>query len=944
MSSSSEDESSVVAPVDPDVPEFNVIPRRLWEGRTVSLHNGSGVRIAEGLLRNPRSSAILGSSRPLGDSQVVVQVSTTFVHVEAPDEWRYSFKPWPIQQVFLDGVSLFHHSQRDIFNVWMMERNRPLGGSIRSYDNSLRNTPSLVSRNAELLMTAESINAVASNTCCSQNCVQHYPREKIRILRTRMYDKTSVQFKNHIKLDVHRQFHRNGAGRKVVTLEGIDVCPFAWMRICGVSLSTFYRKAQDAAAGYAAQHHGNTGLRKPRSHTVVATASLGAILDRHADHMPHKSRVLPSGEKVVAKVLPASWKWKDQIPLLDEHLADCGLPPVSPSNLSKIRRVSFPQYYAKKAGDNFARCSTCERYQEQKKLTQPGTQASLLWAKKLQVHIDSAFAHRDLYYLNRFRSKSSPQEVLTIMHDKMDHSKTASPVFSHKTKHLDGLMKLPLAVTGMLAHGHVDQHYAHYGLDLYSHDANYTVGSFAKLLRDLEAPPKSSSRELFPESSYHPLYSAVLQGAEMCLDPLGPAPDILVLGRRLPPILNVQMDNAVGDNKNRYVFCFWSLLIAKRIFREIYVNFMLVGHTHDDIDALFGRWSMVLRRESFPTIPLLMKSFMKNETIPTIPHFIQEVPDFKNFIRDWIADGSEALQGHTKAHQFKFFLDSNGCPVMKYKIFCHDEDWLPKGGEGSGIKLWKEDLDGRSLWPRGEPNALQPSLMRHLPEVVKGLSGFIDHWEQSSRESIEARSRFEPLSFYWRGVREALTIPMETSVSLHDGFWPTTQIPHAIEEEFTEDGDVREEYGEDDHFVGQRRDRPPPSFRVGRDLFAGYFVALRPCDGDPKPVWIARAISDPNSNPEWPNTVQIQFFRPISSDQDVKRYYKEWDTDDNLRWTVDKGVAMAWESTDSILTAWKSKAHKMDASWGKEKDPRTKIPRGQIQIIKDSLAALVRSK
>ena len=117
MSSSSEDESAVVAPVDPDVPEFNVIPRRLWEGRTVSLHNGSGVRIAEGLLRNPRSSAILGSSGPLGDSQVVVQVSTTFVPVEAPDEWRYSFKPWPIQQVFLDGVSLFHHNQRDIFNV-----------------------------------------------------------------------------------------------------------------------------------------------------------------------------------------------------------------------------------------------------------------------------------------------------------------------------------------------------------------------------------------------------------------------------------------------------------------------------------------------------------------------------------------------------------------------------------------------------------------------------------------------------------------------------------------------------------------------------------------------------------------------------------------------------------------------------------------------------------
>ena len=185
-----------------------------------------------------------------------------------------------------------------------------------------------------------------------------------------------------------------------MTLEGIDVCPFAWMKIMGVSSTTFYRNAKSAAAGHVAQNHGNTGLCKPRSHTVVATATLGAILDRHADHMPHKTRVLPSREKVVAKVLPSNFKWKDQIPLVDEHLVDCGLLPLKASNLSKIWRLSYPEYYAKKPGDNFAWCSTCDNFQSQKKLTQSGMQASLLWSKKMQVHIDSAFAHRDLYYLN----------------------------------------------------------------------------------------------------------------------------------------------------------------------------------------------------------------------------------------------------------------------------------------------------------------------------------------------------------------------------------------------------------------------------------------------------------------------------------------------------------------------------------------------------------------
>ena len=102
--------------------------------------------------------------------------------------------------------------------------------------------------------------------------------------------------------------------------------------------------------------------------------------------------------------------------------------------------------------------------------------------------------HQELYYANRYHSRFFPVECVTIMHDKIDHAKTASPVFSHKTKQLDGLMKLPVLITSMLVHGHADVCYAHYGLDIFAHDSNYIVGSFAKLLRDLDKLPKSSSR------------------------------------------------------------------------------------------------------------------------------------------------------------------------------------------------------------------------------------------------------------------------------------------------------------------------------------------------------------------------------------------------------------------------------------------------------------------
>ena len=47
---------------------------------------------------------------------------------------------------------------------------------------------------------------------------------------------------------------------------------------------------------------------------------------------------------------------------------------------------------------------------------------------------------------------------------------------------------------------------------------------------------------------------------------------------------------------------------------------------------------MSLKNKNFPTIPLLMKSFMNVESIPTIPYLIEEVLDFKSFIVEYIVE------------------------------------------------------------------------------------------------------------------------------------------------------------------------------------------------------------------------------------------------------------------------------------------------------------------
>ena len=422
-----------------------------------------------------------------------------------------------------------------------------------------------------------------------------------------MYNQSTFKFKAHMKTDVHRLVHRDACGRRMVTVEGINVCMRAWMHISGVSEATFYRYQKLARANVEAMEHGNTGLTKTRKHTKQATTTLKCILEREADHMPHCMRTTKFGEKVVSMILLATFQSKDQISKIIEANAIFGLRHVSSSNMSKMRRSRFPEYDVKRPGDTFARCGTCDKYKELRKGAIGGSEHALKWSRKLDKHLAIARAHREYYYAKRYHLQNYPHECLTIMHDKMDHAKTASLVFSHKSKELDGLVKLPMSVIGMIAHGHGDVRYAHYSLDIFPHDSNYTIGSMAKLLCDLEKPPKSSSHELFVGFDSTALFCSILKDVEMCKASLPPQLETVLQATPLPPILKVQMDNATGDNKNRYVYAFWSLLVAKRIFRKVYVNFMIVGHTHDDIDALFGRWTMHLKKENFPTIPALMK-------------------------------------------------------------------------------------------------------------------------------------------------------------------------------------------------------------------------------------------------------------------------------------------------------------------------------------------------
>ena len=55
----------------------------------------------------------------------------------------------------------------------------------------------------------------------------------------------------------------------------------------------------------------------------------------------------------------------------------------------------------------------------------------------------------------------------------------------------------------------------------------------------------------------------------------------------LPPVLHLQLDNA-SDNKSQLFLAFLAYLVQEGVFLKVKLSYLLVGHTHKDIDQYFS--------------------------------------------------------------------------------------------------------------------------------------------------------------------------------------------------------------------------------------------------------------------------------------------------------------------------------------------------------------------
>ena len=280
----------------------------------------------------------------------------------------------------------------------------------------------------------------------------------------------------------------------------------------------------------------------------------------------------------------------------------------------------------------------------------------------------------------------------------MDQSKTNLPHFQQKCKQTSGFWKLKTHVTGAIVHG--QGVYGYFDVCQWKHSSNMTIIILLNILF------------MYRDS--------------------------------LPEVLYLQMDNCARENKNKYVFAFCALLVELGIFRKIKVSFLMVGHTHEDVDQMFSRYSTYLGRSNSFTMDSLMDAFENSYTPTPTAVLLDNLPDFVTWLKPYMAN---IVKLQSYPHVFKFIKNRQGKSELFVKKWSSDIDWLACSGAGNGHLLEK--------MPVGTPPLVKPNY--NLENDLSLVRGGLKHaekfltpeakqwWDNWFVEIQETEGRWKPM-------------------------------------------------------------------------------------------------------------------------------------------------------------------------------------------------------
>lgn len=200
----------------------------------------------------------------------------------------------------------------------------------------------------------------------------------------------------------------------------------------------------------------------------------------------------------------------------------------------------------------FALCSQCTRIREQKRNCVDAAQKEQLKAVA-NAHWTFVREERDSYYYRRHQAITAGEDYLSIIIDGADQAAYGLPHFIEKDKDSASAQKLPVYLMGALVHGLGC--YAFSYINNVKHGTNIVIECLHRIFCHL----------------------------------------LTIKSGRLPRVLFLQVDNTCKQNKNKYMIGYLACMVQWHLFSQVYMSFLPVGHTHEDVDQFFSKIAGHLR-------------------------------------------------------------------------------------------------------------------------------------------------------------------------------------------------------------------------------------------------------------------------------------------------------------------------------------------------------------
>ena len=431
---------------------------------------------------------------------------------------------------------------------------------------------------------------------CKATVRKHAATLAIEVAKT--YNCTAVQ-RDQTVFEMTRPSTENG--RKVYRLAGIRVCRRAVARILGLGsghiqrirharfdrrrLPRDLRREKQRGEGYRAIYsflwhvYESVAECRPDHPQAVglgggpgaseARNSVDAFLARGGD----SDRATQAGDALPRKYLPPGCPKDYWWMFLTEGHAG--------GSYTTFKRV-WKEWADHLSFDSFASHSRCDRCSELRAAMLSAANAAIKVqrASELKEHLGEQWLDRLVYWRMRQTGREPDGEWLVLIADGADQAKFRIMKAARWPKAFDRVHRPRVQMIGCWVHGH-ECSFSMREEDVQK-GSNYVIEVIVRALGRVLAERRRQ-------------------------------------GRRRPINLWIQTDNASGENKNQFLERFCAVLVDRGIFHMVVHAFLEVGHTHEDIDAIFSTLSGYLGSQLAWDTPHEMAEHAQRYMAPRMP-------------------------------------------------------------------------------------------------------------------------------------------------------------------------------------------------------------------------------------------------------------------------------------------------------------------------------------